>query len=76
MGRVPPRWAAPQFSGVLPGGVWASKRKGEEHRLLYIFEVDGDRVFVRRNTSRRKQAVSLKTLFKDYRFVRVEGDRE
>ena len=55
---------------VAAGAVWRSKRRTEQHRTVTIVGVDDGRVFVRRNTSRRRQAISRKTLAKDYRFDR------
>lgn len=60
----PPDVATAASSGVERDQVWVHKRGV---RRLTVTSVDGDRVGVRRSSSRRTQAVRLATLRKDYR---------
>jgi hypothetical protein len=63
---------------VVVGAIWRSKR--ESWRTVKITGTgrvagrdDGGYVFVRRNTSNRRQAIKLTTLVRDYRFERMAG---
>lgn len=57
---------APEETPIEVGQTWRAKR--DRHRLVTITYVysDGD-LGVRRNTSRRTQAISPRTLRRDYR---------
>lgn len=73
---MPDQSRSTQSNGIAPGQVWQSKRRGEGHRRVYINGVseDGWWIYVRRNTSRRRQAINAQTLRKDYRYVGEVGD--
>lgn len=60
-GEAPPR----------VGEKWRHRR--ERHRVVTVTGVDGDRVRVTRNTSRRTQPIGLATLRRDYRLMALEG---
>lgn len=66
------------MSHLVVGAVWRCKRRGERHRTVLIRSLT-DRGYVRyfevrRNTSRRTQAISEATLLKDYEFERMADD--
>jgi hypothetical protein len=49
---------------VATGQTW--RRKGHPGREVYIGRIEGDHAHVTRNTSRRRQAIALTTLRRDY----------
>lgn len=60
---------------LVAGEKWRHRR--ERHRVVTVTGTstydDNVAVHVTRNTSRRRQAISLKTLLRDYRRMRLEG---
>ena len=61
---------------IVTGAIWRHKR--DRHRTVHINGL-GSRgmervVYVDRNTSRRTQAISEKTLLREYEFARMVAD--